>query len=309
MKSHLKTKYQRLFEVHLGVLNQYAPFPLVNSAIYMAPKVEVRSPSKISIVTPSFQQASFIERTINSVISQQYPLLEYYIQDGGSTDGTLEILEKYSHLISGFESITDRGQSNAINLAFSRTSGEIMAWLNSDDLLMPGTLNYVAEYFHSNPGIDVIYGNRLLIDENDHQIGHWVFPKHDQNILKWADFIPQETLFWRRRIWDKVGAKIDEGFSFAMDWDLILRFQEAGAKFSRIPYFLGAFRIHTKQKTSSVINEVGIYEMNKLRARSLGYIPTAEEIDIEIKPYIKKHILFNIKYTLYKKIMGLRRKC
>ena len=159
LKSHLKTKYQRLFEVHLGVLNQYTPFPLVNSAIYMAPNVEVRSLSKISIVTPSFQQASFIERTINSVISQQYPLLEYYIQDGGSTDGTLEILEKYSHLISGFESIADRGQSNAINLAFSRTSGEIMAWLNSDDLLMPGTLNYVAEYFHSHPGIDVIYGN------------------------------------------------------------------------------------------------------------------------------------------------------
>src|SRR6202162_2378644 len=99
-----------------------------------------------------------------------------------------------------------------------------MAWLNSDDIMLPGALAYVATYFNQHPGIDVVYGHRILIHENDQQNGRWVMPGHNYDLLSWADYIPQETLFWRRRIWDKVGGRVDESFRFAMDWDLLVRF-------------------------------------------------------------------------------------
>ena len=173
-----------------------------------------------------------------------------------------------------------------------------MGWLNSDDLLLPNALMTVADFFNRHPEVDVVYGNRLLIDENDREIGRWILPGHDENILAWADFIPQETLFWRRRLWDKTGARIDESFSFAMDWDLLLRFREAGAKFAHIPRFLGAFRIHPRQKTVLEINRAGHQEMDRLRERSLGHVPTRIEIRKAILVFLLKHIAVDIIYRL-----------
>src|SRR5262249_23541680 len=144
----------------------------------------------------------------------------------------------------------DEGQTQAINLGFQHTSGEIMAYLNSDDLLLPGSLAYVAGYMAAHPEVDVVYGHRILIDECDDEVARWVLPRHDDRVLTWANFVPQETLFWRRRIWERVGGTLDASFQFAMDWDLILRFREAGARFVRLPRFLGAFRVHARQKTS-----------------------------------------------------------
>jgi hypothetical protein len=110
---------------------------------------------------------------------------------------------------------------NRLNWGFRRITGEIMAYLNSDDLLIPGALHHVAEYFHRHPEVDI-----------DHD-PVWVLPPHDNDVLSWADYVPQETLFWRRRIWDKIGGAFDESFDFALDWDLLLRFRDVGARLVR----------------------------------------------------------------------------
>jgi FkbM family methyltransferase len=280
----------------LGNLNQYA-----GQQITAPRKVDVSKSQtfpKISVVTPSYGQGGFIERTLQSVLTQEYPNLEYYVQDGGSQDSTVAVLEKYASKLAGWTSAKDTGQSQAINLGFSNTSGDIMAWLNSDDLLLPGALHKIAQTFNANPTVDVIYGDRLLIDQDDLEIGRWILPGHDGPVLSWADYVPQETMFWRRRIWEKAGGSIDESFRFAMDWDLLVRFRDAGAHFLHIPDFLGAFRIHEHQKTSAAINEIGYQEMNRIRSRILGRQPTPAEVRKAILPFLIKHVCTDIAYRI-----------
>lgn len=296
-RSGIATKIKRWAQPKLGTLNQHAPIDLVLPAWYGKEECPTRPP-RISIVTPSYKQAAFIERTLQSVLDQGYPNLEYFVQDGCSKDGTEEILDRYAHRLSGWQSKPDDGQSNAINLGMDRTTGEIMAWINSDDILFPGSLAYIARYFDAHPEIDVVYGHRLLIDENDRQIGRWIMPAHDDNILSWADFVPQETLFWRREIWNKAGGRVDESFRFAMDWDLLVRFRSAGAKFARLPRLLGGFRIHTQQKTSAAISDIGFKEMARIRERALGKNPTHVEINRAIAPYLIRHLVSDFVWRL-----------
>ncbi|TLY52422.1 MAG: glycosyltransferase [Gammaproteobacteria bacterium] len=296
-RNSMATKIKRSAQPKLGTLNQHAPIDLVLPAWYGKEKFPT-NPPRISIVTPSYRQAAFIERTLQSVLDQGYPNLEYFVQDGCSKDGTEEILDRYAHRLSGWQSKPDDGQSNAINLGMGRTTGEIMAWINSDDILFPGSLAYIAQYFAAHPEIDVVYGHRLLIDENDRQIGRWIMPAHDDNILSWADFVPQETLFWRREIWNKAGGRIDESFRFAMDWDLLVRFRSAGAKFARLPRLLGGFRIHTEQKTSTAISDIGFKEMARIRERALGKNPTHVEISRAIAPYLIRHLVSDLVWRL-----------
>lgn len=296
---HFARIIRRGYEItrpRLGNLSQYAARPLnyhVNRRQHELPVYP-----HISIVTPSYQQGDYIERTIQSVLEQSYPNLQYFVQDGGSRDCTVEVLNRYEDKLFGWTSEKDFGQSQAINLGFEHIDGEIMGWLNSDDLLMPGTLHTVADYFNRHPDVDVVYGNRLLIDENDMEIGRWILPGHDSNVLSWADYVPQETLFWRRRIWEKVGGKVDESFRFAMDWDLLVRFRDAGAKFGHIPQFLGAFRIHEHQKTSAAINEIGHQEMGRIRKRVLGKEPDSAEIRKAVMPYLLRHIGVDMLYRI-----------
>ncbi len=297
---------RRLFEIlspRLGNLNQYVPRPLSQVSRGKTPPVSQTHPT-ISIVTPSYQQAAFIERTLKSVLAQTYPSLEYVVQDGGSTDGTPDILALYSHQLHSWRSERDSGQSQALNLGFANTSGEIMAWLNSDDLLLPYALATVADFFSNHPEVDVVYGNRLLIDENDMEIGRWVMPWHDSEILSWVDYVPQETLFWRRRIWDKAGGQIDESFRFAMDWDLLVRFRAAGATFAHIPSFLGAFRIHKHQKTSTAMNEIGHHEMDRIRERVLGRLPSRKEIQKATFPFLLRHVAVDMGYRIKIRLLG-----
>lgn len=292
-----RSRLRAIFGIRLGRLVQFQPQALKLPAHYYRP-IRLRKVARISVVTPSFRQAAFIERTLQSVLDQNYPNLEYVVQDGGSEDGTKEILERYADRLTCWESRPDKGQSQAINLGFARTSGDIMAWLNSDDLLLPGTLAYVARYFQRHPEVDVVYGHRILIDEHDRQIGRWMMPPHDDQVLSWADYIPQETLFWRRSIWEKAGGCIDESFRFAMDWDLLLRFRQAGARFARLPRFLGAFRIHTAQKTSAEISSTGIQEMMRLRERMLGRVPQEQEIWHAVVPYLRRHVMTDFVWRL-----------
>lgn len=291
-----------LVRPRLGNLNQYPPREKVAFGKTRLPSLQLSSTPKISIVTPAYQQGAFIERTIQSVLEQAYPNLEYFIQDGGSVDSTVDVLKNYASRLTGWVSAKDGGQSQAINLGFTKASGEIMAWLNSDDLLLPGTLETVADYFNRHPDVDVVYANRLLIDENDMEIGRWILPGHDSNVLSWADYVPQETLFWRRRIWEKVGGQVDESFRFAMDWDLLVRFRDAGAKFGHIPQFLGAFRIHEHQKTSAAINEIGHREMDRIRERILGRVPGRKETRKAVLPYLIKHIAVDMVYRVKQRL-------
>jgi hypothetical protein len=252
-----------------------------------------RNPSKgpkISLVTPSLNQAAFLERTMCSVLEQDGVRLEYSVQDGASHDGSPEIIERVlretmqrpgtASLQVSWESKADKGQAEALLRGFSRCSGspeDLMGYLNSDDKLMPGTLRFVADYFAKHPETDAIYGHRVMIDEADREIGRWLSPRPGCNPLELHDFVPQESFFWRRRIWDRVGG-IDPSFHFALDWDLLLRFRAAGARIDRLPWFLGLFRVHTAQKSQSMVGSVGMEEMDKLRQRTLGHRPTEREL-------------------------------
>jgi len=246
-------------------------------------------PPSVAIVTPSFNQDEFLARTIESVLDQRYPRLEYVVQDGGSDDNSVEVIRYYENRLTHWVSAADDGQADAIAKGFEKTSGELMAWLNSDDLLLPGALNYAASYLAEHPDVDVVYGHRVLIDTEDNEIGRWVLPPHCSRTLKWFDYVPQETMIWRRSLWEKVGG-IDPSFRFALDWDLLLRFVDAGATFVRLPRFLGAFRVHEEQKSLAWAQSVGKPEVRKLRERHLGFAPSPMHVGIRCARYLSSHI-------------------
>jgi FkbM family methyltransferase len=287
----------RWLQPRLGVLRQYEPIALQIPPHYMSLPALAAWP-RISVVTPSLNHGEFIERTILSVLDQRYESLQYVIQDGGSTDKTLDILGRYAPRLAHVDSDIDSGIGEALNRGFAHTTGEIMAYLNSDDVLLPGTLHTVAAYFAAHPEVDAVYGHRVLLDADDNEIGRWVLPPHDDEVLRWVDYIPQETLFWRRRAWDLTGQQIDETFKFAVDWELLLRLAAAGATFARVPRFLGAFRVHDAQKTSSLLEDVGAREMSRLRLRSMTRAVTAEEVDRAVQAYLRRHVVYHKLYRL-----------
>ena len=259
---------RRFLGVRLGRLYQYPPQPLT---IGRLPKIgDDHDLPLISLVTPSFNQAQFVKQTLESVVDQKYPNLEYVVQDAKSSDGTEVVLKDYAAKGVDIHIEADRGQADALNLGFARTSGEIMGYLNSDDLLLPGTSHFVGRYFRDNPSVDVIYGNRLIINESGFEIGRWILPGHDSQVLRFVDYVPQESMFWRRRIWDRVGASFDANLQFAMDWDLILRFLDAGAVFHHVPELFGVFRAHGNQKSQANFFARGAKEMAGLRSRHGG---------------------------------------
>jgi glycosyltransferase involved in cell wall biosynthesis len=221
-------------------------FANLNPADEVFPPLE--NPPKISIVTPSFQQGNFLEWTMRSVLEQGYPNLEYVVMDGGSKDRTGEILARYRDLLSYCESAPDKGQADAVVRGFEHTSGEIMAYLNSDDLLAPGALDFAARYLTAHPEVDAIYSHRVFIDEENIVTRYWILPPHHTWMMERWDYIPQETCFWRRRIYEQVGG-IDRTFHFALDYDLFVRFMKQG-RMERVNRFLGAFREHPSSKTT-----------------------------------------------------------
>jgi glycosyltransferase involved in cell wall biosynthesis len=280
----------------LGILRHHIPEPLRVPSYYLRTTPERDGPT-VSIVTPSYEQGRYLERTLYSVLNQNYPGLQYVVQDGASSDETVEVLERYAERLDHWVSEPDDGQADAINRGFAHTDGEIMAYLNSDDLLLPGSLAYVANYFAKHPNVDAVYGHRILIDEHDRQIGAWMLPPHDGETLTVADYIPQETLFWRRDLWERVGGRVDASLRFAIDWDLLLRFREVGARFVRLPRFLGAFRVHAEQKTTRQL-ELCESETQILQRRVLGRALSDEEIYARVQPYLRRHVLYHTLYRL-----------
>ena len=203
---------------------------------------------KISVITPSFNQAQYIQATIQSVLAQQYPQVEHLIIDGGSTDGTVDILQRYEHCLRWI-SEPDKGQANAINKGFKQATGEIMAWLNSDDIYLPYALQRAADFFEQHPDIDVVYGDYHLINERGEVLLHKQEIPFDYNILLYGlDYISQPTTFFRRRVFDRAGY-LDEGLHYGLDWEYWLRMARAGSKFAHIPQYLAAARWHPQAKT------------------------------------------------------------
>lgn len=290
----LQRSFRAKFRSALWDYRQYEPRALRVPESYRHQATPGNTP-RIAIVTPTLNSANFLAGTVNSVLEQAYPNLGYVVQDGGSKDGTQELLGSYRNKLL-WRSQPDLGQADAINNGFKLVSGDIMAYLNSDDVLLPGALAYVAQAFVDNPEVDIVYGNRITIDEEDKEIGRIVLPPHDKKVIKWIDFIPQETMFWRRRVWERIGP-LDISFSFAMDWDFILRAQAAGFRFRRLSRFLACFRVHHGQKTIS-ISDVGREEQERLRQVHLGANPSGRLMRRKVRGYLFKQVLFQRLYKL-----------
>lgn len=184
---------------------------------------------RISLITPSFNQRRFIERTVESVLCQTGEFdLEYLVLDGGSTDGTLELLRKYEGRLD-WTSERDRGQSDAINKGLRRATGDVVGWLNSDDVLLPGTLARVADAFARDPKLEWLHGRCHIIDPDDRVIRRWIAVYKDWCARRYSyarllqqNFICQMTVFWRRSLLDEVGY-LDEDLHLAMDYEYWLR--------------------------------------------------------------------------------------
>jgi glycosyltransferase involved in cell wall biosynthesis len=202
----------------------------------------------VSIVTPSFNQAHYLESTIRSVLDQDYPNIEYIIVDGGSTDDSVEIIRHYSDRLAWWVSEKDLGQTDAINKGFARTKGEILAWLNSDDTYENNAVGEVVAFLRNRPEIGLAYGDANFINETGRIIGH--FPAAQTNykhLRQGYVHIPQQSAFWRANMWRKVGP-LDPSFYFAMDYDLWVRLA-ALAPVQYTPRLWASFRLHTQGKT------------------------------------------------------------
>ena len=218
-----------------------------NSKRFIASMAENNLPS-ISVVTPSYNQAPYIEDTIRSVLDQNYPHLDYLVMDGGSNDGTVDILRRYEGKLR-WVSEKDRGQSDAINKGFARTKGDILAWMNSDDIYAPGALHAAAECFAKNPDVDVVYGDASFIDANGKRVCPCaqIEPYNWKRLLYYSDFIVQPAAFFRRSAFEAVGG-VDVDLHWTMDYDLWLRLGRQ-FKFYYLPQELGHFRWLGSNKT------------------------------------------------------------
>jgi glycosyltransferase involved in cell wall biosynthesis len=203
----------------------------------------------VSIVTPSYNQGEFIGRTVDSVLGQSYPRIEYRIVDGGSTDATLDVLKSYGDKLN-WTSEPDRGQSHAINKGFERSTGEIRAYLNSDDTLCPNAVADAMEYFVRNPDVSMLYGDAHYIDINDDITGVYESTEYSFEQLMDYDCICQPAAFWTTKIANQTGP-FDENLHYVMDYDYWLRIDRAGGLIRYVPIFLANSRLHPQTKTLS----------------------------------------------------------
>jgi glycosyltransferase involved in cell wall biosynthesis len=202
----------------------------------------------VSIVTPSFNQARYLEHTIRSVLDQDYPNLEYIIVDGGSSDGSADIIRRYSDRLAWWVSEKDHGQTDAINKGFEHARGEILAWLNSDDTYQINAIREAVAFLRDQPAVGLVYGDAAFIDEAGNDIGRFPAAQTDfRRLRRGYVHIPQQSAFWRADLWRKVGP-LDPSFYFAMDYDLWVRLA-ALAPVCYVPRRWANFRLHTQGKT------------------------------------------------------------
>jgi glycosyltransferase involved in cell wall biosynthesis len=223
----------------------------------------------VSIVTPSYQQAAFIERTLASV-ARQGGDVEHIVMDGGSTDGTVEILERWRDRIS-FSSGRDGGQTAAINAGIARARGDVLAYLNSDDVYYDGAVAAAVEAFARDPSADVVYGDAVHIDAGDRIVGTYPTEEWSMERLKLVCFLCQPAVFFRRRVIERFGA-FDARLDYCMDYEYWLRLGMRGARFVHIPMRLAASRVHDATKTRTRPRQVH-EEINDMLRERIGSVP------------------------------------
>jgi len=207
--------------------------------------------TKISLVTPSFNQGKFISRTIEAVLNQRYCNFEYIIMDGASKDETVSIIEKHKDHLSYWESCADKGQSDAINRGFAKASGDWLCWVNADDVLFADALVKVADCSGRYPKVDIITANTVYIDETDHITRCIRTPKQNWSFLKYGvGVFTAPAVFFKKKLFEKVGG-LDISLHYSMDIDLWHKFCLANAEVCHIDDYLGAFRMHTLSKTGT----------------------------------------------------------
>jgi glycosyltransferase involved in cell wall biosynthesis len=223
----------------------------------------------ISVITPSFNQGQFIERTIQSVLAQKVEV-EYMIFDAASTDNTLDILRKYEVHVKWI-SEPDAGQSDAVNKGIRATKGDIIAWINSDDIYLEEAFMEVKNFFEHHPLIDVVYGNAWYIDINDNIIEPYMTEEWDIDRLKETCFICQPAAFFRRKIVEQFGL-LDANLQYCMDYEFWLRLGLGKIQFAYLPKYLAASRLYPENKTLGQKAAV-IVENNSMLKKKIGYVP------------------------------------
>jgi glycosyltransferase involved in cell wall biosynthesis len=237
---------------------------------------------KISIVTPSFNQARFLESCLQSVFAQDLASLEYVVVDGGSTDGSADIIRRYAERLTYWQSQPDSGHMDAVNIGFDHTTGEIMGWVNSDDMLMPWALRTVASVFEQHPHVEWLTSRfPLLMNEEGLVIAARTMEGYDARMFYrgrnvplnpafYKGYIQQESTFWRRTLWERAGAKLDRSLRVAGDFELWARFFQYAELFAvNVP--LGCFRFQSESFTS---NEMDSYlEVCRTVLRHYGHKP------------------------------------
>jgi glycosyltransferase involved in cell wall biosynthesis len=245
--------------LHSFVTQPYSPRPVSDDG--------QRYP-KLTVVTPSYNQAAYLERTILSVLNQQYPNLEYFIIDGGSTDGTLDIIRKYEPYLAGWVSEKDRGQTDAINKGFRLATGDYVAFQNSDDVFSPNALMQVADAWRTNPDTGVFYGGLYIIDEQDVIL----------ETMKALPFCPEcqiyegmqvfnQSLFIRRTLLEQYGM-LDETLRFVIDYEIVARLGvQPAVSFQQVKSFWGGFRVQPDAKSSTIASTVGLKEHEQVKQK------------------------------------------
>ncbi len=205
---------------------------------------------KISVITPSFNQAEFLERTICSVLDQGYPDLEYIVIDGGSTDGSVDIIRKYADCLAYWVSEPDRGQVDAINKGLQRATGEWLCWQNSDDIFFPGAFDELAKTASTHPKANLIIGDMMLIDKTDRPLRdlRYVTPSHAA-LLAEGMLLANQAAFWRRDLQERVGL-LDESYHCSFDYDWFLRLTRE-CRGLHVDRFWGGLRLHGATKASN----------------------------------------------------------
>jgi glycosyltransferase involved in cell wall biosynthesis len=263
---------------------------------------------KISIVTISFNQAAFLEETICSVLGQNYTNLEYIIIDGGSTDGSVDIIRKYEKQLSYWVSEKDNGMYEALQKGFDKSTGEIMGWINSDDFLHPGSLSLLAKLFSENPECNWLEGKNVVVDEQGNLVKEcfpfnttkfafykWNFLTEKKDNIRAFGTLQQESTYWRRKLWEKAGAKLDVSLKTAGDFELWMRFFRYDKLFVTDEK-IGAFRNRKEQKSIAQKN-VYLEEAVAVIDRELS------NLNAEDKKIIRKLNRLE-KYPVLKKLSG-----
>jgi glycosyltransferase involved in cell wall biosynthesis len=233
---------------------------------------------RISIVTPSFNQKPFIEATIRSVLLQGYPNLEYVVMDGGSTDGTVEVIRQYAPWLDYWTSAPDRGQADAINRGLARATGEIVAWLNSDDTYLADTLATVARAFLADPEVYLVFGDCNIVDEESRVLEVIRPGAVDLRCVLLTNPIPQPAAFFRRRALDAVGL-LDPNFRYALDHEFWVRVARQ-YRIAHLPQTLANFRMYRGSKSVSQLDGfleeyITIFERAAQDARTARFVPAA----------------------------------